>query len=208
MKRGVAAMHRCTALFTDAAVDLAAVCLAAVCLAAAAPALAAGAHQHGVARLEVVADGNSLAITLDSPLDNLLSFERAPRTAAERSAVQAMAQQLRNTALLPQPTLAAGCTLRSVTLVSGVLAPALLDAPAAPAPAAAGAAPATAQPGGHADLEASWQFDCRTPQALKGLALTGLFQAFPRLRQLDVALVAPGKQRGARATPQSPQLAW
>ena len=68
---------------------------------------AAGAHQHGVAQLEVAADGNSLTVTLDTPLDNLLGFERGPRTDAERKAVQAMAQRLRDAARLVVPAAAA-----------------------------------------------------------------------------------------------------
>ena len=46
---------------------------------------AAGAHQHGVAQLEVAVDGNSLTVTLDTPLDNLLGFERGPRTDLPRT---------------------------------------------------------------------------------------------------------------------------
>lgn len=172
--------------------------------AATATAWAEGAHQHGVARLEVVADGASLSITLDSPLDNLLAFERGPRTEAERAAVRAMAQRLQAAATLLQPTPAAGCRLRMVALQSGVIDPALL----ATGPAAKAAAGQPHAPGGHADLEASFSFDCSQPQALKGVALGGLFQAFPRLHQLDVAVAAPGVQRGFRLGPQQPQLAW
>jgi len=182
---------------------LPAAALALLLAAATVSAWAEGAHQHGVARLEVVVDGSSLAITLDSPLDNLLAFERGPRTEAERAAVRAMAQRLHAAATLLQPTPAAGCTLRTVALQSDVIDPALLARGAT-----AGARTGTPAAGGHADLEASFQFDCSQPQALKGLALGGLFQAFPRLRQLDVALAAPGVQRGARLTPQKPVLAW
>jgi len=180
---------------------------------AAAPALAEGPHQHGTARLELAVDGASLAITLDSPLDNLLPFERAPRTDAERAAVRALAQRLHAAAALLQPSPAAGCTLRAVRLQSEVLDPALLAK--APPPAAAAATPAAkpapapaAAAGAHADLEASVDFDCRTPAALKGLALGGLFQAFPKLRQLDAALVAPGVQRGFQVRASQPQIAW
>lgn len=165
---------------------------------------AAGAHQHGVARLEVVADGATLTVTLDSPLDNLVGFERGPRTAAERSAVQAMAQTLHNGATLLQPTPAAGCTLRGVALASDVIDPALL-AKGAPAATGPGKPPAA---GGHADLEAVFSFDCRTPAALKGLALGGLFQAFARLRQLDAAVAAPGVQRGFKLGPAKPVITW
>lgn len=172
----------------------------------AAPAVAGSAHQHGVARLEVVADGSSLTVTLDSPLDNLLGFERGPRTAAERAAAQAMAQRLHGGAALWQPTPAAGCTLQDVALASAVIDPALL-APGG-RPSATSAAPAPAADAGHADLQAVFRFDCRAPQGLRGLALGGLFQAFPRLRQLDAAVVAPGVQRGARVGAKNPVLAW
>lgn len=165
---------------------------------------AEGAHQHGLARLELVVDGTTLTVTLDSPLDNLVGFERGPRTAAERSAVQAMAQTLHAGAALLQPTPAAGCTLRGVALASDVIDVALLAKDAARA-ASPGKPPVA---GGHADLEATFSFDCRAPAALKGITLGGLFTAFPRLRRLDAALAAPGVQRGARITAQAPQLSW
>lgn len=164
---------------------------------------AAGAHQHGVAALEVVVDGNSLTVTLDSPLDNLLGFERGPRTDAERKAVQAMAQRLRNAGTLLVPAAAAQCQLQGVDLASDVIAPALLAA----TPAAAAAAPAAAG-SGHADLDASFRFQCAQPQALKSLDVAGLFQAFPRFKQLDAALAAPGAQRGAKLRPKQALLAW
>lgn len=169
---------------------------------------AAGKHQHGVANLELVADGNSLTITLDSPLDNLLGFERGPRTDAERAKVRAMAETLRTKATLVVPAAAAGCQLQGVDLASDVIAPALLAA--APAPASTtppGPAPA-AKAGAHADLEAVFRFQCAQPQVLNSVALGGLFQAFPRLRQLDAALVAPGVQRGAKLHAQQPSLRW
>ncbi len=165
---------------------------------------AAGAHQHGVARLEVAVDGNGLTVTLDTPLDNLLGFERGPRTDAERKAVQAMAQRLRNAATLVVPAAAASCQLQGVDLASDVIAPALL----AVAPAAAAAPPAAPAGGGHADLEAVFRFQCAQPPALKSLDVAGLFQAYPRLKQLDAALAAPGVQRGAKLRPRQATLAW
>jgi len=166
-------------------------------------ATAEGAHQHGVARLEVVVEGDGLRVTLDSPLDNLLGFERGPRTDAERAAVRTLAQRLRTTGALVQPAADAGCKLQGVDLASDVIAPALLGA--APVTAAAAAAPAGS---GHADLEAVFRFRCAQPQALRSVALGGLFQAFPRLRQLDAAVAAPGVQRGARLRAEQSRLTW
>jgi hypothetical protein len=98
-----------TTLHRNAAVALAWALAAGITATAPATAHAAGAHQHGVASLELVADGNSLTVTLDSPLDNLLGFERGPRTDAERAKVRAMAQTLRTNATLVVPAAAAGC---------------------------------------------------------------------------------------------------
>ncbi len=181
-------------------------------LAAAAAAAAERAHQHGVASLQVVLDGNSLTVTLDSPLDNLLGFERGPRTEAERQAVRALAQRLHAETSLMLPSPAAQCQRQAVELVSDTIAPALL-APAKPPSAPAATAPlATALPAApaiaHADLQATLRFQCAQPQLLKQLALAGLFQAFTRLRQIDAAVVAPGVQRGLKLSPRQPTLAW
>ena len=53
-----------------------------------------------------------------------------------------------------------------------------------------------------------FRFQCAQPQALKSLDVTGLFQAHPRLKQLDAALAAPGVQRGAKLRPKQATLAW
>ncbi len=178
-------------------------------LAAAAAAAAERAHQHGVASLQVVLDGNTLTVTLDSPLDNLLGFERGPRSEAERQAVRALAQRLHAETSLMLPSPAAQCQRQAVELVSDTIAPALL-APAKPPSAPPATAPlATAPPAtAHADLQATLRFQCAQPQLLKQLALAGLFQAFTRLRQIDAAVVAPGVQRGLKLSSRQPTLVW
>ncbi|MGB0128732.1 MAG: DUF2796 domain-containing protein [Rhodocyclaceae bacterium] len=49
-------------------------------LAAPVLAVAQHAHEHGVAKLDVASDGGALAINVESPLDNRVGFEHAPRT--------------------------------------------------------------------------------------------------------------------------------
>ncbi len=163
-----------------------------------------GAHQHGVAKLAVAVDGNALEITLESPLDNLLSFERAPRTNAEREAVRKMAQRFHAPAGLFTPTAAANCTPQASELASDVLDPALLAVTGA---AAAGATPAAKGSDGHADLEATVRFQCANPAALKGVEI-GLFKAFPKFRQIDAAVAAGSGQRGSKLTAKQSSLSW
>ena len=54
------------------------------------------AHEHGALKLDVAIEGNKLTIAMEAPLDNLLGFERAPRTDAERKAAADVLARLRN----------------------------------------------------------------------------------------------------------------
>ena len=162
-----------------------------------------GAHQHGVAKLLVAVDGKALEITLESPLDNLLGFERAPRSDAERTAVRNMAQRFHAAAGLFTPTAAAGCVVQGAELSSEVLAPALLVKD--------GGGAAAAKPiqggDGHAELQATVRFVCANPAALKGVGV-GLFKVFPKFRQIDASVASGSGQRGSRLSAKQPQLNW
>ena len=56
----------------------------------------AESHVHGGATLALALDGNQLIVELDSPLYNLLGFEHAPETEAQRRAVQDAESKLSN----------------------------------------------------------------------------------------------------------------
>lgn len=164
-------------------------------LALSAPAIAHKAHQHGVAKLDVAVDGQRLTLGLDSPLDNLLGFERAPRTPAERQKVQAMADALKDAARVFTPDAAAGCTALPTELTAPVVG------------LAAAAATGTAAPAdGHADLDATFSFDCRAPDALRTIEV-GLFKAFPGFKRLEVQIATPRGQARRSLTPAATRIA-
>ena len=52
------------------------------------------AHEHGAAKLNVSLEGQQLTIALESPLDGIVGFERAPKNAAEKAKVDAAVAQL------------------------------------------------------------------------------------------------------------------
>jgi hypothetical protein len=135
-------------------------------------ALAHKAHEHGAMKLDVAIEGNKLTLVVESPLDNFLGFERAPRTDAERKAATELLARLRNpnqgTALFGLDA-AARCTLSKVDVQAGVLEP--------------GAK--TAAKDEHADLDASYEFDCAQPGELRVLDV-GLFDAYRRIQRIDV----------------------
>ena len=66
-----------------------------LCLAtASAVAFASGPHVHGTGELRVAVENSNLSIEFRSPLENLLGFERAPKTDSQRAAVNAMTAKL------------------------------------------------------------------------------------------------------------------
>lgn len=140
----------------------------------AAPALAANApaqaHVHGAVQLDVAVDGPTLTLTLEAPLDSVLGFERAPRTATEKKAVQDALAALRASGPLFTPDPAAGCVFQSATADSEALQPG-------------------AKAGEHADLDATAEFTCAKPQLLRRIDLGGLLDRFPRIQRLQARIV-------------------
>ena len=151
----------------------------AVCCAVGA-ASAAKVHSHGVMKLGVAVDGSDVTIVVQMPLDSLVGFERAPRTDAERKDAAAALEKMRDGAALFRLDAAAQCALASAKVV----------------------APALEQPGQsaaskeHADLDASYVFQCAQPSRLASLDVL-LFDAFKRIDRIDVQAVLPQGQSKA-----------
>ncbi len=148
------------------------------------PACAAPAHQHGVAHLDVAVEPGRVTLDLDTPLDNLLGYERAPRTDAERQQASTAIARLKAADGLFRIDSAAGCTLAKVTLMSAALG---LNGPG-------GAAPA--DKGDHAELTGRFEFSCKAGQRA-GFIEVGLFEAFAPMKRIELQLVSPKGQMKA-----------
>jgi len=151
--------------------------LLSVALASALPSWAGKAHQHGVARLDVAVEPTRVTLDLETPLDNLLGFERAPRNDAERKAADAALARLRDAAVLFRIDPAAGCTLAKVTLVSPAL----------------GLGGKPDDKAAHADLDGRFEFDCKAG-GRAGFVEVGLFDAFAPLKRVELQVVTPKGQ--------------
>lgn len=152
----------------------------ALCSGAGTARAAGKAHEHGVLKLDVAIEGNKLTIAMEAPLDNLLGFERAPRTDAERKAAADVLARLRSPdkgAPLFAVDPAAQCTLGKAEVQAPVLEP--------------GARPAAKDE--HADLDASYEFTCAKPGELRTLDV-GLFEAYKRTQRIDVQVAGPKGQ--------------
>ena len=150
-------------------------------------AFSAPAHVHGEARLEIVIDGNTLGIHLETPLDALLGFEHSPRRPAEKAAVKAMKSVLEQPERLFQIAPEAKCTSRKARLESPVFEAEPVD--------------------GHLDLDADYQWHCAQPSALRGIG-TRLFVEFPGLKRIKLEFIGPAGQKAARLSAEQPRLAW
>jgi hypothetical protein len=164
-------------------------CIAFVLAGAAGSACAAGkAHVHGVMKLDVTIESNKLTIAMEAPLDNLLGFERAPRTDAERKAAADVLVRLRSVDK-GTPLFRADAAAQCVLSKSEVQAPVL-------EPVAKPATPPAAKPvskSDHADLEAFYEYTCALPKELRSLEV-GLLEAYPRAQRIEVQLASPQGQ--------------
>ncbi|MDR3299480.1 MAG: DUF2796 domain-containing protein [Candidatus Accumulibacter sp.] len=177
----------------------------------------APAHVHGEARLEIVLEisregaqkSAQLTITLDTPLDNLLGFEYAPATDAEREAAASMEKQLSHPEQLFVPDAAAQCAVTLFELES----PLRTEAPKNEHDHGDkhhhehGEHHEHHEHGGHDDLEAHYRFTCKNPDALQGLKVR-LFALFPRLQHLQVEFAGPNGQRAAKLDAKNTRFSW
>lgn len=159
------------------------------------PALGAGAHVHGEATLSVAIDSQMVTLVFDSPLDNLVGFEHAPRTEKQKQAMVAMAARLGEHAKLFVLDAAAGCASVGVKL-----------APEAGTDFVTGTAAKEVGKATHKDQEAAFTFRCKDVAKLRAIEVK-LFEAFPRVKRIKASVAGP-KQLAMTLTPAKATLRW
>ncbi|MGY3260388.1 DUF2796 domain-containing protein [Pseudomonas chlororaphis] len=155
-----------------------------------------GAHEHGVARLNAALDGQTLELELESPAMNLVGFEHAASTDADKAKVAAVRAQLEKPLALFSLPPAARCVVAQQELES----PLFGDKPADHDDAK------DADGHEHSEIHAHYQFTCATPGALKNLDLAGVFKTFPATQKIQVQLISPSGQQGVEATSKAASL--
>lgn len=157
------------------------------------------AHEHGAATLNVVLDGQSLEIELQSPAMNLVGFEHAAKSEADKTKVAEVRSQLEAPLELFGLTNGA-CTLGELNLESPLFSP---DAPhkAHDHGHQHGHAEPASQGDEHSEIHAHYQFTCQQPQDLQQLDLAELFKRFPGTEKIQVQLIGPKGQQGLELSP-------
>jgi hypothetical protein len=159
-----------------------------------------GAHEHGVGRLNAALDGQTLELELESPAMNLVGFEHAATTDADKAKVAAVRAQLEKPLALFALPKAAGCEVAGTELQS----PLFGDKPDADDNHDEDAKDEHHHD--HSEIHAHYSFTCATPGALKTLDLANIFNTFPATRIIQVQLIGPSGQQGVEATAKAAAL--
>ena len=156
-----------------------------------------GAHEHGVAHLNVALDGNALELEFDSPAMNLVGFEHAATSAADKAKVAAVRTQLETPLALFGLAKAAGCSETDQELES----PLFGDRPVADEDG-------DEHDHDHSDIHAHYKLECASPAQLTRLDLAPLFKAFPATQKIQLQLIGPNGQKGVELTPANAAISF
>ncbi|WP_454870606.1 DUF2796 domain-containing protein [Pseudomonas lini] len=159
------------------------------------------AHEHGVGRLNAALDGQTLELELESPAMNLVGFEHAATTDADKAKVAAVRAQLEKPLVLFNLPKAAGCVVATQELES----PLFGDKPDADDEHEE-AKDGHEHHHDHSEIHAHYQFSCSAPGALKTLDLANIFNTFPATQKIQVQLISPGGQQGVEVTAKAAAL--
>lgn len=156
-----------------------------------------GAHEHGVASLNAALDGNLLELQLESPAMNLVGFEHAAKSDADKAKVAAAKRELEQPVMLF--ALDSGdCKATAVELESPLFGDHDHDHDH----------DHHAHEGEHSDIHAHYRFECAKANELKQLDLAELFKRFPATEKIQVQLIGPNGQQGVELTPAQPRLSF
>jgi hypothetical protein len=165
------------------------------------------AHEHGVAHMNLAVEGQKVEIELETPLANVLSFEHAPETDAQKKEVRDMAVVMQKADALFIFPAEAQCRVEKVFLESKAISNDLLAPNASGHTEKAHGGEKKDGEETHADLDVEISFLCLHPEKVNSVTVN-LFSAFPSLQEVEVQLVTPKGQKAAEATPTSNILRW
>lgn len=159
-----------------------------------------GKHEHGVATLNVALEGSTLEIELQSPAMNIVGFEHAATSDADKKTVAAARAVLEKPETLFSLPAAAGCSLSENEVRSPLFGNAEADHDEH--------ADGDEHHHEHSDVDADYSFTCKQPGELKTLDLSAFYKQFPATQKINVQLIGPSGQQGVESTPANPRLSF
>lgn len=163
------------------------------------------AHAHGLAQLNVVLDGQDLELELESPAMNLVGFEHAAKSDADKAKVAAAHSQLQDPLALFGLN-AGDCTVSKQELESPLFAN--KEKQHAHGHHHGHKKQHDDHDSEHSEIHAHYQLGCKKPAELTQLDLKELFKRFPATEKIQVQLIGPNGQQGLELTPAQPTLSF
>jgi len=158
-----------------------------------------GAHEHGAATLTVAWSGNEMEIELNTPAFNLFGFEYEPSTDEDIQLVEEAVQALESGDLLIINDEAA-CHLSDSDITTG------WDQEGEHADAEHDETEHEEEGETHSDVQATFTLMCDSPEEIRSLDLSPLFNRFPNLEALEAQVVSDTSQSAAELTVESSLL--
>jgi hypothetical protein len=162
------------------------------------------AHEHGVAHLNAVLDGEELVIELVSPAANIVGFEHAPATEQDREAIKNARAMLMDGGALFRFPAEAECVLGHVSVDTDLELHAGEENEAGPGhDHGSGEHDSVADDhdhDAHGDFRAEYRFYVGRPAALTYLEVR-LMQLFPAVERVKVQLATRSTQTAVELTP-------
>jgi hypothetical protein len=157
-----------------------------------------GAHQHGHGTLNIAIEGTRVSMELEVPGNDIVGFEHAAKTKAQRAAVEKAKTQLGTPLSLFRFPAAAGCTVKAADVkIEG------------------GAEKAEAKPKAdskhadhdhdHSEFYAEYTLDCSAITSLTSIEFP-YFAAFKGAEELEVSIITPKGQRKFEIKSSMPRL--
>ena len=147
-----------------------------------------GTHVHGAASMNLVVENSLVNITMSIPGMDAVGFEHPAVSADEQAILQKALTHLQNPDALFLLSKSADCHL-----LTGTVETALLNK--------------EAKPGTHADVDISYQWQCKTPEDLKQVSVQ-LFTHFEHLQNIHASWISPTKQGAAELTKDNAVLSF
>ena len=161
-------------------------------------------HVHGIAALNLVLEGQKIYVEIDSPAANIVGFEHAPSSDADRLVLDKAVATLKDGDRLFRFNDAAGCRMETVSVASTLLDEGHDDH----------ASQHTSDRGqekkdehdfeehereAHSNIVAVYQFECSAPRKIQDVNVE-FFDAFPLMEKLELQYIIEARQDAKELT--------
>lgn len=170
-----------------------------------------GAHMHGESVLNIAIEGHAVAMELEAPALDIVGFEHAPSSDADRAAIEAATMTLSEPLDVFVFPAAAMCTV-SDAAVRHVFAKGAKDdhgGGAAPGPGIDRDAEQGDDPGdpaAHSEFRAVYELSCANPGAIDAIDFA-FFNEFPTAQSVEVQIISEHGQAAFEVERGQPRVA-